>query len=87
MLLDEVHGINKQLEEILTQGGVVLVHCFYGRNRSASVILGWMMYSRGWDYETALHHTNKRRDIAPYYFYANSLKTYRTLLDTGIISN
>ncbi|CAE7188370.1 fmt, partial [Symbiodinium sp. CCMP2456] len=41
----------------------VLVHCALGVNRSASVVMAWLMETRGWSLTQALQHVQNRRPI------------------------
>jgi hypothetical protein len=45
----------------LTQDKPVFVHCAAGVSRSASLIIGYLMTIKSWDYDTALKHVTERR--------------------------
>eukprot|EP00929_Paragymnodinium_shiwhaense_P090959 TRINITY_DN51028_c0_g1_i1.p1 TRINITY_DN51028_c0_g1~~TRINITY_DN51028_c0_g1_i1.p1 ORF type:complete len:268 (+),score=50.90 TRINITY_DN51028_c0_g1_i1:206-1009(+) len=45
------------------EGGRVLVHCFEGRNRSASFVLGYLMITEKWLLGKAFHHAKAARDL------------------------
>ncbi|KAH8926314.1 phosphatases II [Atractiella rhizophila] len=42
--------------------GNVLVHCFQGVSRSATVVIAFMMREKGWTYEEALKYVVGKRD-------------------------
>ena len=42
----------------------IFVHCVFGKSRSASVIIYYMMKEKGMDYDTALNYVKKIRAIA-----------------------
>ena len=47
----------------LAAGGSVLVHCFAGKSRSASVVVAWLMLTRGWTMNQALTFLRQRRPV------------------------
>jgi atypical dual specificity phosphatase len=50
----------------LTQDKPVFVHCAAGVSRSASLIIGYLMTFKSWDYDTALKHvTDMRPCVGP----------------------
>ncbi len=46
----------KFITNAMGKGGVVLVHCQAGVSRSSSVVIYYLMKSKGWDYDTALKY-------------------------------
>ncbi len=54
------------INECLSNGGKVLVHCFAGVSRSATIILAYMMQEHGLSYHAAIKFVkNKRALINP----------------------
>lgn len=50
-------------EHLGVQGNRMLVHCAYGVNRSASIVVAWLMETRQWSLAEALKHVRDRRHI------------------------
>lgn len=44
-------------------GRVTFVHCLAGTNRSATVVIAYLMLERGWSRDAALAHLQKRRPL------------------------
>jgi hypothetical protein len=53
----------QQLEQWVAEGKKVFVHCIAGANRSASVIMAYLM-DNGLDYAQALNHVREKRPVA-----------------------
>lgn len=52
----------------------ILVHCHAGISRSSSIVLYYLMRTRGWDYQTSLKYLKERRPIVnPNNWYAKML--------------
>merc|ERR1712178_449691 len=49
------------IDKALAEGGKCLVHCRMGVNRSASVVLAYLMARRGFSFDQAARHISKRR--------------------------
>ena len=63
--------IKKQLENN------ILIHCVHGRNRSASLVVFYLMKEKGWDYDTCINFIKERRSIVnPHVNFVNQLKDY-----------
>jgi protein-tyrosine phosphatase len=54
------------LDELLTQGHTVYVHCNMGVNRSPSIAIAYLHWVVGWDLEKAADHVMKCRSCDPY---------------------
>ncbi|XP_063859949.1 dual specificity protein phosphatase 3-like [Scylla paramamosain] len=53
------------IEEALSSGGKVLVHCRQGRSRSAAIVAAFLMMCRGMTAANALTMLRKKREIRP----------------------
>jgi len=63
----------------------VLVHCFAGVSRSASICIAYMMKKLGWNLEKALWHLKKcRRLINPNVGFIRKLTEYEKYLQSGL---
>ena len=57
--------------------GNILIHCFLGMSRSASLVAFYMMKEKGWDYDTCYKYMKERRPIAePISGFAQQLRQY-----------
>ncbi len=54
------------LDELLSQGHTVYVHCNMGVNRSPSIAIAYLHWILGWDLEKATDHVMKCRSCDPY---------------------
>ena len=75
ILLDSVNWI----DDILTQGGSVCVHCLEGKSRSVCVCIAYLCCKQNWDFKEACDWVRMQRpqtDIYPLYF--QQLKMYIT---------
>ncbi len=64
----------------LLPAGVVLVHCYAGVSRSASVVIGYLMWKRGWGFQRAYDHVRKARPcISPNYGFKMQLQQFEEL--------
>lgn len=43
--------------------GRVLVHCFAGKSRSASIVIGYVMQRNGWSFSKAFEYVQSRREV------------------------
>ncbi len=53
----------KFIEDAIAQGGNVLVHCAYGRSRSASIVIAYIIKKYGMTYEEAYNYVHDIRPI------------------------
>jgi len=86
--LDEKHL--KPCFEFIDKGlrhrkGQVLVHCQMGLNRSATVVVAWLMNKKGWPVEVALKYVRKHRKVHPYTYLPKLNKYERELRGKGIV--
>ena len=55
----------------------ILIHCYSGISRSASLVIFYLMKEKGWDYDTCYKYAKERRPIVdPNYGFAEQLKDY-----------
>ena len=54
------------LDELLSQGHVVYVHCNMGVNRSPTIVIAYLHWVVGWDLERAADHVMECRSCDPY---------------------
>ncbi|KAK7387798.1 hypothetical protein VNO78_22591 [Psophocarpus tetragonolobus] len=52
------------IDEAKRQGGGVLVHCFAGRSRSVTIVVAYLMKTRGMSFSEALQHVRSIRAAA-----------------------
>ncbi|KAK7363709.1 hypothetical protein VNO77_05861 [Canavalia gladiata] len=52
------------IDEAKRHGGNVLVHCFAGRSRSVTIIVAYLMKTRGMSFSEALQHVRSKRPTA-----------------------
>ena len=63
--------IKKQIENN------ILIHCVHGRNRSASLVVFYLMKEKGWDFDTCINFIKEKRPkINPHRNFENQLKDY-----------
>ncbi|KAL8515333.1 hypothetical protein ACS0TY_014153 [Phlomoides rotata] len=69
------------IEEARATGGGVLVHCFAGRSRSATVVVAYLMYKNGMRLSEALEYVKRKRPcISPNAGFMLQLQTYERSL-------
>lgn len=71
-------NIVPKIHQVLSiPGTVVLIHCAYGMSRSASLTVGYVMYSQKMSFYRAMNHVNSLRWIAlPNVGFLYALKKY-----------
>jgi hypothetical protein len=58
---------SSKLDEWVSNGKKVFVHCFSGMSRSVSVVITYFMVFKGWSYLTAFNHLKfNRRQTKPH---------------------
>ncbi|KAL6189352.1 hypothetical protein ACLB2K_040741 [Fragaria x ananassa] len=69
------------IEEAKTSGGGVLVHCFSGKSRSATIVLSYLMKKHRMSLSEALKHVqSKRREADPNLGFKKQLLELETVL-------
>ncbi|XP_058759727.1 dual specificity protein phosphatase 1 isoform X2 [Vicia villosa] len=69
------------IDEAKKNGGYVLVHCFAGRSRSVTIIVAYLMKTRGMSLSEALQHVkNKRPKAAPNRGFVRQLEEFEKSL-------
>ncbi|GAB5353693.1 hypothetical protein AAMO2058_000056100 [Amorphochlora amoebiformis] len=63
----------------------VLVHCFAGVNRSATMVIAWLMSHNGWSVERSLKHIRLSRKIYPFAYYGKLMAYEAKLRKDGVI--
>ncbi|CAG9316344.1 unnamed protein product [Blepharisma stoltei] len=58
------------IDQAISRGEKVLVHCKFGKNRSATIVIAYYMASRDWSYRRAYEYILNNRAIVP----SNELK-------------
>lgn len=51
------------IETAIDKEETVLVHCKHGRNRSASIVIAYLMAKKKWDFDTAFQYVYNKRPI------------------------
>lgn len=70
------------IRNALVNGGVVLVHCFQGVSRSASIIIGYLITYNSMNFEQAYDYLkHKRACVNPNYGFMNQLRNYAKRLN------
>lgn len=63
------------IDDCVAKGEVMLIHCQAGISRSASVVIAWLMHSKGWSYDEAFMFTKRKRPcIRPNFRFENDLR-------------
>ena len=66
MTCRQLPGCVEVLNELLSQGHIVYVHCNMGVNRSPSIVIAYLHWIAGWSLEKATDHVMKCRSCDPY---------------------
>mmetsp|Transcript_2853 Transcript_2853/g.6653 ORF Transcript_2853/g.6653 Transcript_2853/m.6653 type:complete len:196 (+) Transcript_2853:86-673(+) len=73
------------MKEAIASGSKVLVHCHVGINRSATIVIAYLMKTRGYSLERALKFVRQNREVEPA-AYVKKLKGYeKQLVNEGVI--
>lgn len=69
------------IQDALGKGGRVLIHCFQGVSRSASVVLGYLIAYHNMSFHQSLHFLKEKRgQINPNYGFIQQLQNYANKL-------
>lgn len=60
----------------LSENKKILIHCYAGLSRSATILLNYFMSKYNYDFYTAYNIINSKRNIYPNTFFVNQLKIY-----------
>jgi hypothetical protein len=59
------------------KSGKLLVHCFQGISRSATIVVSWLMKRRSWDFSKAIEFVRRKRpEVNPNPGFIKQLKAY-----------
>lgn len=62
-LAEHFEDINKYTSSVIAAGGVVLVHCFRGKSRSATAVVQYLMQCHDMTLKEAMSRTKKARPV------------------------
>ncbi|KAI0057983.1 phosphatases II, partial [Artomyces pyxidatus] len=62
-ILSHLDDAMEWLHEAIEGGGTVLVHCMWGKSRSAAFVMAYLMAKKGMSLEAAFGHVKERRSI------------------------
>ena len=61
----------------LNKNGNILIHCYLGMSRSASLVAFYLMKEKYWDYDRCYEYMKERRPIVdPNYGFVEQLRQY-----------
>ena len=70
------------IENAVNTNNNILVHCFAGRSRSASILIAYFMKKNNWSYDLAYQYLKEKRQIIkPNIFFIKELKEYMIRLN------
>ena len=76
------------MDSAISRGGSVLVHCFRGRSRSATVVIAYLMYKHHYKLEKAFFKVKSKRDcINPHLGFLAQLKLFEAMEYTIDLNN
>ena len=79
-LLSHFAVSNTFIEDGLAKDGAVLVHCYRGRSRSATVVVAFLMQKHGYSAERALAKVRAKREIIqPHESFLAQLRLYENM--------
>lgn len=85
-LLDALPVIVREIDEHMSLGKQVLVHCRAGMQRSASVVAAYLMFKRGYTWPEAKKYIQSRKTetFRPYPTFDKTLKVWESLIRKGV---
>ncbi|CAK1547991.1 unnamed protein product [Leptosia nina] len=76
-LITQLPPCNEFIKDAISNGGIVLVHCYFGVSRSAAIVIGYIMEKYSLCYEDAFGLVkSKRRFISPNVGFVAQLKLF-----------
>ena len=79
-LLSHFEESNAFIADCLAKEGAVLIHCYRGRSRSATVVVAFLMQKHGYSAERALAKVRNRREIIqPHDSFLAQLKLFENM--------
>lgn len=80
-LLPHFQSTNQYIEEVLSKGGCVLVHCYQGVSRSSTILCAYLMYKLQLPAVKALHLLQQKHTQAgPNFGFRYQLGQYEAIL-------
>jgi atypical dual specificity phosphatase len=64
-LLEKLPDCVQTMDELLSNGHTVYVHCNFGVSRSPSVVLAYLVWRLGWNLDDATEHVIRCRSCSP----------------------
>lgn len=78
---DKLKKALEYVEKTLSEGHNILVHCFFGKSRSSSIVIAYMIKNLGYTYDQALNMVKQNRTIAqPNKTFEYQLRFYETVV-------
>eukprot|EP01089_Gocevia_fonbrunei_P000453 TRINITY_DN10475_c0_g1_i1.p1 TRINITY_DN10475_c0_g1~~TRINITY_DN10475_c0_g1_i1.p1 ORF type:complete len:422 (-),score=72.63 TRINITY_DN10475_c0_g1_i1:2-1267(-) len=59
-----IYDIIEWIDNVLINGGRVLIHCHQGVSRSSAMMIGYLMWKWGWDYERTQAFVKAKRGVS-----------------------
>ncbi|KAJ6247129.1 mkpa protein [Anaeramoeba flamelloides] len=62
-ILKYISKSNFYIDQVIEQGGSILVHCVAGISRSAAIVIAYLMHKKGLNYDDAYKLVKEKREI------------------------
>ncbi|AAG02784.1 protein tyrosine phosphatase [Betaentomopoxvirus amoorei] len=85
IIIDYFDITNKFIINKIKEGKKVLIHCYAGISRSASIVINYFMNKYNINYDEAEKIVSKKRNIKPNIFFILQLKFYNSYKNINII--